>query len=116
MTFQSLEELKQQIDESDSILSVEMRALRDAYGAGRLGVHVRSNISDDLAGLGLAHFPEELPDNQSEWVRVYKRGSQAAALIRAVTHPSTDADKQLRDLLSESANDKLKRIRAIVGD
>lgn len=73
----SLAELRALIDtDTNNPVTVRMFALREAYGAGRLGVHVRRNISDELSGLGLGHFPAELPDDQEKLVRLFKLGSR----------------------------------------
>ncbi len=58
--------------------------VRDAYGAERLKVHVRSGIHEALLRLGLARTPSKIPDSQNQVIRVYKSGIQVAQLIAAV--------------------------------
>ena len=40
-------------------MTVQMERIRNDYGAGRLGVHVRDGISKALHGAGLGHYPDE---------------------------------------------------------
>jgi hypothetical protein len=108
------DELKQSIEENEGLLTVSMRRLRDIHGADRLGVHVRSNISDELAGLGLGHYPEELPDSQHEHARIYKLGSPAAAIINAVLKPDSQSDAEIRKAASGANSRVLEKIRELL--
>jgi hypothetical protein len=113
--FESLQELRALIDtDTNNPVTVRMYALREAYGAGRLGVHVRRNISDELSGLGLGHFPGELPDDQERLVRLYKLGSPAAHLIGAVLNPSEDGDEAIRQAVAGDAASVLDEVRELV--
>ena len=89
------DEIKKQVEEAGGVLTLTMAALRDAAGAGKLGVHVRSNISRRLAAMGLGHVPTELPANQHERVRVYKRGTPVGDLIEAALNPGERNDESL---------------------
>src|SRR2546423_1034557 len=93
----SLDDLPGLIDANGGVVSLPMVYLRDAYGAGRLGVHVRSNISQALRGLGLAHMPPELPDSQWQEVRIYRAGSSAGRLIEAVASVGEKGDAAIRE-------------------
>lgn len=118
--FGSLEELRDQVDKNDGVVTVRMEEVRDAYQAGRLGVHVRSNISKRLRGLGLGHFPleaddgEPMPYRQSAPVRIYKLGSPVADLIDAVLEPSDEHDEELREAATASSTEIVDRIRELV--
>jgi len=72
-----------------------MEQLRDAHGTLKLGVHVREEISKALAGIGLGHVPEELPNYQHELVRVYKKGTPVGDLIETVLKPGQQNDTKL---------------------
>jgi hypothetical protein len=112
--FQSLEEIRQEVEARQGVLSLQMEAVRVAYGAGRLGSQVRENISKALKGCGLGHFPEELPAYQEEWVRLYKLGSPTADLIDAVLQPSSAHDEELRVAVGGEAAAILKQVRELV--
>ncbi len=110
----SLDQLRQVVEENEGVLTITMEHLRDAHGAGRLGVHVRTSISKALLGRGLGHFPEELPAYQENPVRIYKLGSRVADLIDAVLKPNPDNDEQLRRAGGGDAEAVLDNIRALV--
>jgi len=114
--FESLEQIRDAVEQNGDILTLKMQEVRDAYGAGRLGVHVRDNIKKALAGLGMATYPEELPDWQEHEVRIYKQGSAAADLIDAVLHPSESHDHEIREAVSGDTQDVLDQIRELVCD
>ncbi len=106
--------LGNQADAQGGAVTVPAETLRDAHGAGRLGVHVRSNISRELQSRGLAHYPDPLPDAQGAPVRVYRQGSDAARLIGAVLNPSTQSDEIIRQEVGGEAQATLDKIRELV--
>ena len=112
--FKTLEELKAAVEENDGVLTLEVRVVRDAYGADRLGVNVRANISKALKGLGLGHYPAELPEYQHQPVRLYKLGSKVADLIDAVFEPGDQHDKELREAAGGSDSEIVRKIRELV--
>lgn len=66
----TIDKIKDQVEKNGNVLTVTMEQLREAHGAGRLGVHVRSEISQLLAGTVIGHVPRELPSDQHERVQV----------------------------------------------
>ena len=93
-----------------------MWMVRNAYGAERLKVHVRSGIHEALAGLGLTHMPTPIPDDQNEMLRVIKKGTPVAKLIAAARRVGDPDDDQLiRDAVSGDAQATLQEIRELVG-
>ena len=110
-----MEELRDLVKRNGDVLTVEMEQVRDAYGKGRLGVHVRDNMSKALAGLGIGHYPRPLPDRQWAFVRVYRLGSEIADLIDAVMEPSEEHDEELRKAGGGGAADVLRQIKDIIG-
>lgn len=86
----------------------------NAFGAGRLSSGVRSAITRELLGLGLAHYPAELPDWQENPVRVFKLGSPIADLIDAVLEPGAAHDEELRAAVRGDSAEILKKIRELV--
>ena len=96
-----------------------MEQLREAHGAGRLGVHVRGEISRQLAGLGVGHVPQELPNFQHELVRLYKRGTPIGQLVEVVLTPGEQHDRTLAERFSIQGPDYaaiVEKIRDLVAD
>ncbi|MDB6146545.1 MAG: hypothetical protein JWO45_209 [Spartobacteria bacterium] len=112
--FSTLEDAKSVLDQNNGVLTVKMAIVRDAHGAGRLGIHVRKNISDKLASLGVGHFPVELPENQDANVRLYCLGTPVAALIKAVLFPDAANDAKILDVVGGDAEKILIKIRDLV--
>jgi hypothetical protein len=115
--FSTLEELRDAVEHNENILTVPMWKVRDAYGAQRLKVHIRSGIHNELEGLGLAHMPATIPDDQNAILRVIKKGTPAAKLIAAARRVSADHpddDQLIRDAVSGDAKTTLQEIREIV--
>lgn len=110
----SLDELRGAVEGADDVLTVPMVVLRDAHGAGRLGIHVRANISKALRSLGLGHYPDPLPDSQWEQVRVYRLGTPTADLVDAVLNPSDEHDEFIREAIGGEAADTLDRVRELI--
>jgi len=110
----TMADIKTKVEAEGGVASFEMYEVRDAHGAGRLGVHVRSNISKSLSGMGLGHFPKELPDSQTAIVRIYKLGGPVADLIDAVLTPGRNGDERLRETASGDSEKILADIRELV--
>jgi len=110
-------DIKARVEAAGGVFTTTMDTLRDAEGAGKLGVHIRTNISKSLAGIGLGHIPIELPNNQFEQVRLYKRGTAVGDLIDQVMNPGDQNDKKLVELLCQEGTDYrsiVHRIRELV--
>jgi hypothetical protein len=112
--FGSFADFKEEVTRHDGVLTTTMEVLRDTYKAGRLGVHVRNAISNELAKVGLSHYPVELPIYYHEPVRVYQLGTPIAGLIDAVLIPSEEGDEQLRQATGGVAAEILQAVRALV--
>lgn len=93
--------IKANVENNGNVLTVTMEQLRNAHGAAKLGVHVRTEISSHLAGMGIGHVPKTLPTYQHEPVRLYKRGTSIGDLIETVLAPGEQNDKKLVDQLGE---------------
>jgi hypothetical protein len=113
--------LGEEVNQHDGVLTVPMWRLRDNYGAGKLGIHVRAGISQALHSAGLDHYPVKetdghpLPGDQSAMVRIYRQGTPVADLIDAVLHPGPGHDDELRQLVGgNTAEQTLKRVRELV--
>ena len=103
--YSDFDAIKAHMDSSGGILSLEMRQLRDAYHVDRLGIHVRNGIHDKLAGLGIAHTPERLPEYQEDRVRLFTLGSPFAKALRDMSNYTAEADQRLRERFSTDASD-----------
>lgn len=113
--FGTFEALREQTMANGNLLAVTMGELRAAHGATKLGVRIRGEIAEQLAGVGLGFFPgDELPSYQEQPVRIYRRGTQIGAVVEAVLRPTAGGDELLRDTAANEAAVTLKQIRAIV--
>lgn len=111
--------IKERVEKGGNVATFNMLELRDAHGAGKLGVKVRAEISDLLAGIGLGHIPAELPNYQHEQVRLYKKGTPVGQLIDCVLVPGEQNDKLLAEKFSSAGPDHadmIRRIREIVSE
>ncbi|MGC4089441.1 MAG: hypothetical protein QM756_16440 [Polyangiaceae bacterium] len=105
--------------EKAGVITVSMEELREAAGAGKLGIHVRKQISDRLAGIGLGHVPQELPAYQHELVRVYQHGTPVGDLIDTVLNPGSQNDAKLAERFGSDAPDYatiVEKIRELVAE
>jgi hypothetical protein len=112
--FSNYKELGDLVEGNAGVLTIKMEQLRDIHGAGKLGVHVRAGISDNLRQQGLGHFPPELPNYQWDEVRVYKQGTPVGRLIEAVLAVSEDNDEVIREMAGSDASATLVKIRELV--
>jgi hypothetical protein len=115
----SWDQIKEQVEKNGNVATFTMDVLRNAHGAGKLGVHVRAEISQTLAGIGLGHVPQELPNYQHEQVRLYKRGTPVGQLIESVLTPGEQNDKSLVERFGSQGPDYaiiVQKIRELVGD
>ena len=112
--YETPEALRDAVIASGDVLTVRVGDVRDAFQYGRLGVHVRSEISKRLNGLGIAHYPVEVPDWQERQIRLFRMGTPIADLIDAVLEPTTNHDDELKTAVSGGAADVLNQIKALV--
>lgn len=113
------DELKGKVEEAGNVLTVSMVELRDAIGVSKLGVKVRHDISNQLEGIGIGHIPVELPANQSEQVRLYKRGTPVGDIIGKILVPGAQNDQVLIERLGTEAPDYaliVDKIRELVSE
>lgn len=112
-------EIKEQVEKNGNVWTVTMDVLRDAHGAGKLGVHVREEISQSLAGMGLGHVPSVLPSYQHEQVRLYKKGTPVGLLIDTVLALGEQNDTALVERVASSGPDYaaiIQKVRELVAD
>lgn len=112
--FKKLEDLPEILDQNAGVMSVNMVDLRNAIGAGRLGIHVRREISEDLQELRIGHVPEELPDSQWDVIRLYDVDSEAGKLIQAVLTVGEKGDRRIRQTATGDSDRMLGQIRALL--
>ena len=77
----TLDDLRDLVTRSGGLATVAARDLRDLRGSGRLGRHVRNDISRHLAAAGLSLWAQRVPNDQRQVVTVYDRESVAGRLI-----------------------------------
>jgi len=116
MDFKDYDELVRAVDSNDGVLTCEMSTLRDVHRAGKLGVHVVASISSELDSRGLGHHPAQLPVNQWEKAKLFRRNTPAGDLIRAALSLDPKSDDVVRAFARNSANDIIKKIRELVCD
>ena len=112
--YEDMGEVNKAVEDNQNVLTLEMSNLRDAYGKKRLGKFVLDGIKDELIGMGLGHYPSELPNDQRESVRIYKLGSGVGKIIDAVLKVGEDSDEFLRKNSANDDADLLKQVREIV--
>lgn len=110
------EDLREKVVENGGIDQVAMGTLRDIESAGRLGKIVRDRIRTNLHRHHLGHLPVELPNDQSDVVRIYDVQSPLGAVITAVISPSDSGDRLLRGLSGKDAQKKLSHLRALLDE
>lgn len=115
-TLKTYADLLQAVTGRGGVMYVDMMELRDIHGAGKLGIHVTQNISDKLMGMGLGHFPQQLPQQQSERVRIYLRGSAVGKVIDAALTMETGSNRLLRSVANNADSEILKKIKELVCD
>lgn len=113
---ENYEDIRGEIADHGDVASVDMARLRDVHGAGKLGKHVRANISKELRSHGIGHYPPELPIYQHEVVRLYLIGTPAGDLIEAVLNVSADADGAIRNAVQNDSAAIVEKIRELVCD
>jgi hypothetical protein len=64
------DQLVADVEAQGSLGTYPMAVLRDIEGAGKLGIHIRKTIQQQLRTHGLDHLPEELPAYQEQQVRI----------------------------------------------
>lgn len=77
-------ELLKSVEDGYGLKRVTMATLRELEGAQRVGKHVLTAIDTKLSQLGLGYLPEELPNRQEAPIMLYRVGTPAASVIRAI--------------------------------
>lgn len=114
----SWDEIKKEVEENGSVLTVTMETLREAADALKIGVNVQATIMKELAGVGLGHIPPQLPNYQDELVRLYKQGTPLGDLINMVLKPGKQRDAKLIEKFGGEPPDYasiVEAVREIVG-
>lgn len=112
--FDDVAAIRAAVERNGDLMAVPMWAVRDAYGADRLGRIVRENIAKELASVGLGSLPRTLPTYQEEEVRLYRLGSRVSDLIESVRRPSEQGDQILRDAAANEPAAQVEQIREII--
>ncbi|MGW0359221.1 hypothetical protein ACWDXV_33955 [Nocardia nova] len=108
------DDLRTKVTGTSGLYVTTMDELKKAHGASKLGVNIRSAISDRLKSEGLGHLPAELPNYQWDPVRLYQLGTPLAKVIAAVIEPSERGDQVLVQVVDSDAQEVLSQIRQLV--
>ncbi len=114
MQYETPEKLRDAVIDNGNVLTVKVGEVRDAFKYGRLGKHVRKEISSKLHGLGIAHYPVDVPDWQENPIRLFRMGTPIADLLDAAHDETPEHDEELKAAVSGGAADVLNQIRALV--
>lgn len=112
--FQNMEQIRQEVNKAQGVLTVTMVDLKGAYNAINANKLTLRAIGKELQGMGLGYFPE-LSSNMQQQIRLYKIGSPVADLIESVLKPSQEHDDDLRQVINGGAEAILARIRELLG-
>lgn len=118
MRIKSYDDLVSYVRDNEDLVCIEMGALRDAHGAGKLGTNVVYNIKQRLESFGLDSFPNELPTDQWKMVMIFRKSSTASDIINAVRSTSQDGVKIVKQFAGRNSDivDKFRRIQEIVNE
>ena len=114
MRYDSLEQIKEAVADHGGVLTLNMGELRDAYGADRLGSHIREGIEGEFGELGLAHRPRRLTNCQEDTVRLYLPKSPVGKLLEAASRRGESSDNVLRRLANGEAERKLRQMTELL--
>ena len=80
----SWDTIKDSVEKNGNVCTLTMDILRNAHGAGKLGVNVRAEISQTLAGMGLGHIPQALQKGATREKSRFAQGhwSRLGAVLR----------------------------------
>lgn len=106
------EAIESRVRANDNVLTMKMSDLKDAVGAGRLGIYVRERITESLRAKGLGHVGP-LPENQWSEVRLYKLGTPVGRLIEAVQTPGTSGDEVILEAVAGERGEAGKLVEEI---
>lgn len=96
----SWEALNRAVERRDGVLRVSMSVIKEIADESTLKKNICQKIETQLANLGLAHMPPALPHSQGQHLILYKAGSPAASVIRAMQDGAASA----------TAEDALRRL------
>lgn len=116
----TFDELRALVERRGGVHRISMGDLRDINGAGKLGIHVVSEIKRSLTRKGLSILlpagTTDVPRYQEEYVVLYLTQSKVGEIIEAVQQADSGAVKLLKDLASDNSAEKLQAIRDILDE
>jgi hypothetical protein len=114
--YKSLAEIASAVDAQDGLMTLFMWQVRDAHGAGRLGVNVCTEIASEFEELGIRHNPSKIPSEQGTMIRLWRAKSAVDKLIRAARKVGYEYDEELRSAAAGEARSVLAKVAALVSD
>ncbi len=116
----TFEELRESVERRGGVHRISMGDLRDINGAGKLGIHVVTQIRRSVSRAGLSILlpagSTDVPRYQEEDVVIYVTQSKVGEIIEAVHAADASAVKVLRDLAGDDSAEKLQAIRDILDE
>ncbi len=109
------EALAERVDDEGGIATIRMETLRTINDSERLGVHVVDAISNELADVGLGHYPESLPTSKSKVVLLYLSKTVLAKVLKHLSDIQEDSDVKIHQLTEDQAKRQIAEIRKILG-
>lgn len=73
--------IEQRVIEAGGVCESTVADLRDAYGAGRTGCHVRDGIDLELRRRNIDHVPRRLPNDQAQVITLFHTGTTAGRVL-----------------------------------
>lgn len=107
-------DLAEQVKKNDGFLSLEMKDVRNAYGAQKLGTDVREGIEKALQAQNLSYHPREIPRYQDQWIILYLPESPAEVIINAVLRPGSASGEVIHAALSGTHKAALREIKGVL--
>lgn len=113
----AFDEIKKRVDDKGGVLSVQMKELREAHGASKLGNNVINEIQALLAEKGIGHSPADLPTAAGRRVRLHTLMSRLKDSIDENNGLFSEKhDEAVRKSVSiDNYARMIEKIRAIVG-
>lgn len=103
------------LEQAQNLYTTDMKELRDASGAKKLGQYVLEDIKKDLTTHKIGVYPALMSDQNCR-IRIFKKNSDAGKLIQAVINLGEKSDELIRKYVSDKRSDILNTIKELVNE
>lgn len=111
----NLKDVRTELEQFNGSKTFTMGRLRDLYGKGKLGKHVRAEIAAELKDMGIGFLPSgDLPNSQDSHVRLFIETSAAGKFIRGVVGADPAYDEKIASLIDQNDEKKRKALDKIL--